>query len=288
MAFTKSSLSFVRSNEDLSLLQTKDNVRFDFYQQKMLMVYWLTHQDVVERVIPQPLQPVMPMAVAYIAEFPRTNFCEAYMEGALFVPVTYNGEFGLYCLSMPLDGINGTNPDIPIFCGRAVGYPKKQAKVRLDVAGKNAQGSMERHGIRFVEISADLNGKLNDTKSSEYMMIDQNNKELKSDVSVFNFKYDLDVTKNRFDICNLKLIQSNCTSVTRSQEIGEVDIKLTASVDDPWAELEVVKPLGAVYEIRDLSMVSYKVTEIKDSEYYLPYALKDWDAGTANWLDPLF
>jgi acetoacetate decarboxylase len=60
-------------------------------------------------------------------------------------------------------------------------------------------------------------------------------------------------------------------------QFGEVEIFLRHSDYDPWAEVEVVKMLGALYTVGDNSMLPGKaVAEIGMLEFS-PYAFLKWD-----------
>jgi acetoacetate decarboxylase len=60
-------------------------------------------------------------------------------------------------------------------------------------------------------------------------------------------------------------------------QIGEAEIILRPSDYDPWAEVEVVKALGAIYSVGDNSMLPGKtVAEVSPMEF-APYAFLKWD-----------
>ena len=58
---------------------------------------------------------------------------------------------------------------------------------------------------------------------------------------------------------------------------GEAQIIFKPSDYDPWAEIEVVKMLGAVYTKGDNSMVSGKVVAEVEPKEFAPYALLKTD-----------
>ena len=94
-----------------------------FTAAEMLLVGFRTDPTVVERILPKPLQvPDDPLALAFVARYPETNFGVTYNEGALIVPATFKGEVGGYCLAMPVDN------DMAMVGGRERhGFPKKMA-----------------------------------------------------------------------------------------------------------------------------------------------------------------
>jgi acetoacetate decarboxylase len=60
-------------------------------------------------------------------------------------------------------------------------------------------------------------------------------------------------------------------------QFGEAEIIFKPSDYDPWAEVEVVKMLGAMYTRGDNSMVSAKVVAEVEPMEYAPYAFLKWD-----------
>ena len=148
-------MGFVRTIEQISesYLET-----FDFYDAEMLTVYFETQTEIVARLLPPPLKPASnPIAIVFVANYPKTNFGVIYLESALFLTSEYEGDEGIFCLSMPV-----TN-DMAMIGGREIfGYPKKMGDIYFKHEGNDARGWTERHGIRFLEIKAKLNGKFND------------------------------------------------------------------------------------------------------------------------------
>ena len=87
------------------------------------------------------------------------------MESALFIRAEFNGEEGNFCLSMPV------TDDMALIGGREYfGFPKKIGTLSLTKNGVKTGGWTERHDIRFMEIKADLTGRLNDPDAMESIM----------------------------------------------------------------------------------------------------------------------
>ena len=120
------------------------------YDAEVLTVYFETKPEIVEKLLPPPLEPTaLPIGAAFVANYPKTNFGVRYLESALFLLAQHNGEEGAFCLSMPV-----TN-DIALILGREIfGYPKKMADIDIERKGENVSGWTERHGIRFFEVKA--------------------------------------------------------------------------------------------------------------------------------------
>lgn len=245
----------------------------DFYAAEMLTILWETKPATVAKLLPPPLQPAsQPVAMAFVANYPRTNFDVTYKESALFLRAVYNGEEGGYCLSMPV-----TN-DIAMAAGREVfGFPKKMADIHIGRNGHSVEGWTERRGIRFMEVRAKLTGKFNDPAAQEIVMAARN---LGADGSIkaisYNFKHFPAPEGTSFDY-NPRLVKQE--TILRPKEIllGEAEIIFRHSDYDPWAEVEVVKMLGALYTVGDNSMLRGKsVAEVGFMEF-APYAFLKWD-----------
>jgi acetoacetate decarboxylase len=245
----------------------------DFYGAEMLTIFWETKPEVVAKLLPPPLKPAnQPVAMAFIANYPRTNFDVVYRESALFLRAVYNGEEGGYCLAMPV-----TN-DIAMAAGREVyGFPKKMADIHLERDGHSVEGWTERRGIRFMDVRAKLTGKFNDMAPQEIVRAVR---KVGLDGSInpvtYNFKYFPSPEGGAFDY-NPRLVKVESARSPKEMLFGEAEIIFRYSDYDPWAEVEVVRMLGALYTVGDNSILRGKtVAEVGFLEF-LPYAFLKWD-----------
>jgi acetoacetate decarboxylase len=244
----------------------------DFYDAEMLVVLWETKPDIVRRLLPPPLKPAaQPIVTAFVANYPRTNFDVTYRESALFLRAEWEREEGGYCLSMPV-----TN-DIAMAGGREIyGFPKKIGNVRLSRRGDTLEGWTERRGIRFMEIRAKMTGRFNVEDAQAMLM----NTGMSPDGSMegvsYNFKYFPAPEGMGFDY-NPRLVKQVTTMRPKEVQIGEAEVLLRPSDYDPWAEVEIVRVLGAVYTVGDNSMKSGAVVAEVDPMEFAPYAFLKWD-----------
>ena len=82
--------------------------------------------------------------------------------------------------------------------------------------------------------------------------------------------------KQGFDY-NPWLVRQETKLGPKSMEMGEVEIILKSTPHDPWAEVEVVKPLGALYLTGENVMLpGEKIAEV-DPDEFLPYSYGKWD-----------
>ena len=124
----------------------------EFIGAEILSAVFRTDPAVLERILPRPLRaPTSPLAFAFVAHYPQTNFGTVYSEAALFVQAEYRGRSGMYCLSMPVDD------DMAMAGGREVfGYPKKMAEsISLEREGSRVIGSAVRKGTEILRIEAE-------------------------------------------------------------------------------------------------------------------------------------
>jgi acetoacetate decarboxylase len=245
----------------------------DFYGAEMLTILWETKPAIVAKLLPPPLKPAnQPVAMAFVANYPSTNFDVTYKESALFLRAVYSGEEGGYCLAMPV-----TN-DIAMAGGREVfGFPKKMADIYFKRDGHSVEGWTERRGIRFMEVRAKLTGKFNDPAAQEIVM-GAGNVGVDGSINAisYNFKHFPAPEGSSFDY-NPRLVKQETILRPKEMLFGEAEIILRHSDYDPWAEVEVVKMLGAFYTVGDNSMLRGKsVAEVGFVEF-APYAFLKWD-----------
>ena len=261
-------MGFVKSMEELVLI---GQMQTHFYDAEMLFLFWETRPEVVERLLPPPLEPAgYPMAMAFVANYPRTSFGPPYKEGALFLNAQFEGVTGSFCLSMPV------TDDLAMAAGRErFGYPKKMAAINFKREGDQVSGSIERHGARFFEVQAAM----------DEQAVDEGFKALitqgfafhdESGSSGYLFKHFLSPEGVGFDYPPRLIRQSN---VFRPKliEWGQAQVELNPCEHDPWNEVEIVNMLPAMYIVSDNTMLGGKVVAEVDPIEFMPYAFQKWD-----------
>lgn len=250
-------MSFSKTSEQLDRYYGLGVRKFD--GAKMLGVMFLTEPDIVKRCLPPPLEPVdTPRGMMFIAEYPETNLGPGYREAALFLGCQYKGEVGNYCLSMPIE-----SEESRLYNGRDIfGYPKKKATIHLEHDGDVVYGWVERHGIRFVEIKAQLMGEL---------------PALPPPGPNFLFKASpkIDLTPG-FDGPVLLCRQQTDVEL-KSLRIGRAEVILRDSELDPWAEIKLVNVITAYSLTSNNTMNPGSVLQEVEPESYLPHYFKMTD-----------
>jgi len=262
-------MGFVKSMEEILAGQRETA---DFYDAQMLLVLWETRPEIVRRLLPPPLKPAAhPIAMAFVAHYPRTNFDVTYEESALFLRAEWEGEEGGYCLSMPV-----TN-DIAMAGGREIfGFPKKIGEIRFHREGDAVEGWTERRGVRFMEIRAKMTGRPNVEDAQEMMTGTGIGPDGAMDAISYNFKHFPAPEGMGFDY-SPRLVKQVTQMRPKEVQIGQAEVLLKPSDYDPWAEVEVVRVLGAVYTRGDNSMKRGAVVAETEPMAFAPYAFLKWD-----------
>lgn len=262
-------MGFVKSFEEI---MANTRATADFYDAEMLMVFWETKPEIIEKLLPPPLKPADdPIALAFVANYPATNFDVTYKESALFVRAEFDGEEGNYCLSMPV-----TN-DIAMAGGREMfGFPKKMADIAFEKQGTMVTGWTERRGVRFMEVATTLTGQLNVPDSLDRIVTAAGDEEGVLKGVSYNFKHFPAPEAGALDY-DPRLVKQETRLKPKIMEFGEADIRLRHSAYDPWDEVEVVKMLGGIYSVGDNTMLGGKVVAEVGLMEFAPYAFLKWD-----------
>ena len=86
-------MGFVKSYEEIVGNATESA---DFYDGEMLMAVWETRPEAVDKLLPPPLKPAeSPLVLAFVANYPSTNFSVPYSESALFLRASFEEQEGL-------------------------------------------------------------------------------------------------------------------------------------------------------------------------------------------------
>ncbi len=262
-------MGFVKTMDELkATVSGKAGRLFEFYDAEILLVMWETKPEIVKRLLPPPLRPTdRPLATAYLAHFPKTNFGPPYYEGALFIRAEFDGIAGNYCLAMPVTG------DIAMAGGREqFGYPKKMANIKFRRTVHSVSGRVERHGIRFFEVRARLTGKTNTEEFQSIVLSDAS----EEGRVAYNFKHFSAPDEALFDY-KPRLVRQRTMVRPTVLEWAEVDVFLVYSEHDPWAEVEIVQVLGGVYTVGNNTMLGGEVVAEVDPIGFVPYAWLKWD-----------
>jgi acetoacetate decarboxylase len=254
-------VSFVKSQEEIEKIR---KMEITYYNAENLMIWTLTKEEVIKKVLPPPLKPwVEPLALFLVVNYPRTSFGISYYEGLLAIAAEYKEQPGMYILSVPV-----TN-DMAMASGREIaGYPKKMADIYLNKDGQKATGWIERRGIRFIELQAELTGTVNDEEANSILST------FMGTAPTF-FTYIRRPVAKGFSIEeSVYLCQFPLTQSIKEIEMGKGEIILKESKADPWIEIEIDTVIGALYTISDNTSEGGTILEEVDPVEFSPYAFR--------------
>lgn len=246
----------------------------DFYDAEMITVIWETSPEAIEKLLPPPLKPTaLPIVMAFVANYPATNFSLPYSESALLVRASFEGQEGSYCLSMPV------TDDMAMAGGREIyGYPKKMANIVLRKEGDVVEGWTERHGIRFMKIKARLTGKMNDSAGADLLRslgLGITAGQTSSTIA-YNFKHFPSPEGGGFDYAP-RLIKGEVVFRPKTLALAEAEIDLVPSEFDPWHTLPVKRMIGGFYSVGHNTMEKGSVVAEVNPIRFAPYALLKWE-----------
>jgi acetoacetate decarboxylase len=252
---------------------------------EMLLVSYRTDPKTVTAVLPRPLRPADdPLAAAFVARYPETNFGLTYNEGGLFVAAEYRGERGWYCLSMPVDD------DTAMIGGRERhGFPKKIAdRISLDRDGPHVCGSVVRNGVELLRIE----GEFTDPQPADLHLmgapaVDPDGRPCEKVVS-FLFKYFPAADGSAFEHLPDLIRQVTLFRPRPGLLTGETKIELSSTARDPLGEIPVRQIVAAEYGVFDNTMLPGRVVRrIYNQWRFVPKSLFKDDMAALVDLDSL-
>ena len=218
--------------------------------QEGLTIYWQTDPAIARRVLPPPLElvtPDQPLVYAYAVNIREPTFAPWYMEAGLGLLCRYGETTGIYFLNIQLSG-----PGAPMgLCsGREFsGLPKKLCeRILVERTDTWAHALIESKGRRIFEIEAEL-GAYNDPLMAQFYK--DVGPGCRQQGSCLLFKYEAGVgAEGQTTFPRMCLVNYDSANDYQSWEPGSIAaLRMEPSLDDPWAELTVVKPLGVGYGI---------------------------------------
>ena len=203
---------------------------------------WLTE------VIPAPLEPNGD-SVRFMVGRWQSNCVSDFAGAGVYVPARLGDMAGEYVLAMYMDN------DSSILFGREVfGEPKKQAVTQLRRANGRASAWVERHGVRILQLEADL---VEDTGPDDQKGLNFNIKAVAS-ADGEGLEGDAIVTAADFDV------RFTATSA------GDGGVAVRGNGHDPLDSIPILDARGAVWQEGDLLARARRVATIPAKEF-APY-----------------
>lgn len=214
-----------------------------------LYISWETDPAVARRVLPPPLallDPEHAIVSVYVVNIREPTFAPWYMEGGIYLMCRYGEMAGAYFLNLQLSGPGAV---MGLCSGRESGLPKKLCeRIVVERTDDCARAIIESKGRRIFDAEVEI-GAYNDP------IMEQLNPNAKaggqSRGSCFLFQYESDrAPAGHMRFPKMSLINYDSVTDYQSWEPACIQsIRMESSLDDPWAELAVVRPLGAAYSI---------------------------------------
>jgi acetoacetate decarboxylase len=242
-------MGFVRTPEEIAEIQATLR-RPLFTSAEMLSVEFLTRAEIVEAVLPPPLEPAdEPRVTAMVGRW-QSNCVGDFDGGAIYVSSRYGDIAADYVLAMYM------NSDQAIIFGRDLfGEPKKQSVNSLHRSGNRMSGWVERGGVRLIELEADLTDDLGPAEGRG---------------SNFNFKAQPAADGSGLEDDAVLTVADFDLSLTTSRE-GVGSVRLRGTVHDPLNEIQVVDVRRATYIEGTLDSSCRALARVP-AEDFLPYA----------------
>ncbi len=251
-------MGFVKSPEEVARIE-KVLKRPRFVGAEMLTVNFVTSPETVANLLPPGLEPTAePLVTAMVGRW-RSNCVADFTGGAIYVMARHGEIEAPYVLAMFMD------TDHAIIFGRDLfGEPKKQAAAYLHRRGDFMHGTVERHGVRLIEIKAVLGADLGplETKGANF--------NIKATPSCHGTGLEDDplLTLAEFDIR---------LSVRRE---GTGALQLRSTVHDPLGDLDIREIRSAGYMEGDLLSTCRPLARLP-ADKFVPYFYgrnDDWSA----------
>ena len=215
-----------------------------------LYITWETDPAVARRVLPPPLElldPAHPIAMVYVVNIREPTFAPWYMEGGLSLVCRFGETVGAYFLNLQLSGPGAL---MGLCSGReTAGLPKKICeRIVVERNGDWASAVIERKGRRIFSVEVEM-GAYNDPLM-EVMRKDYGpGYRERGPCLLFQYEYGK-APEGHCTFPKVRLVHYDSVTDFQTWESAHVtSLHMEPSLDDPWAELVVVKPLGAGYSI---------------------------------------
>lgn len=214
-----------------------------------LQLYWETDPAVARRILPPPLElpdPKHPIVYAYVANIRDPEFAPWYMEAGLALFGRFGETVGLYFLNIQM---NGPGALMGMCLGRDhFGLPKKLCeRIVVERLDDCARAFVEAKGRRIFDVEVEL-GAYSEPRLAQLFPARPGPQEKSN---CFAFQYEQALAPDGRLTCSKARLSSygNVSDVHSVEPASIKSIVMEPSLDDPWAELSVVKPPAASYGV---------------------------------------
>ena len=252
-----------------------------------LYLCWETDPAVARRVLPPPLalmNPEHPVVMVYVVNIREPTFAPWYMEAGLMMLCSYGATAGVTILNLQLSGPGASTG---MCSGREFsGLPKKMCeRIVVERTDDCARAFVESKGKRIFDVDVEL-GAYNDPLAAQ--LYKDNGPGRRERGSCLLFQYEFGAAPDgRMTFPKMRLVNYDSVTDYQTWEPASIkSIKMEPSLDDPWAELSVVKPLGAAYSINsncDVRVSHLAQFEGGEADNLISYLFSGrWDRSTIS------
>ncbi len=248
---------YVKTPDQIRRLQ-EINATPAFLQATSLSMTFLTDPAVIRELLPPPLEPAAEARVSVSVYRIGESNCVGGFDGAsVNLACRYNGEDGLYCVTMPM------STDTAIIFGRELyAEPKKLAECRVERRGRFVHGSVTRHGLTYIELTGDFEGELEPVD--------------RAGISAhYYFKY-LPAADGRGLAFDPQLVRVTHRGRTHRIMRGTGTITFRESTHDPVIDIPVLMVEGAAFSESETHTTAEVVATVRAADF-LPYAYAKTD-----------
>lgn len=203
-----------------------------------LFLTWETEPAAARRVLPPMLElidPAHPVVCAYVVNIREPSFGPWYMEGALMLLCRHGDAPGVHFLNIQ---VSGPGANMGLRTGVDAGLPKKLCeRIVVERTDTYARAFVERKGRRIFDAEIEITGG-DDGRSGR-----------RETSTGFTFTYEPSSAPDGRTFLSKVTLHGyeSAMEFHRSEPARIASIAMEPSLDDPWAELAVVKPLAASY-----------------------------------------
>ena len=241
-------MGFVKRPDEIARIQhALSHPRF--VNGEMLSVEFLTDPDVVEQILPPPLEPDDEPRVRAMVGRWQSNCVGDFHGGSIYVAARHDGIDGDYVLAMYMDN------DVPTIYGRDLfGEPKKLATSALHRHGGAFHGWLDRGGVRLIELHALMTTDLGPFEAEGVNF----NFKARPAADGIGLEEDAILTQATFE-----------TRVSAGRE-GAASVTLRGTVHDPLDEIPVRRVLSGTFMEADL-IASCRAVATTPADVFAPY-----------------
>tara|TARA_B100000029_G_scaffold227254_1_gene225075 strand:+ start:22240 stop:23004 length:765 start_codon:yes stop_codon:yes gene_type:complete len=252
-----SKLRYIKSPEELQAA-AENNLEFFDAKMQAIKVFYKTTPGLIEQLIPEPLLPADDPMVRVVMSRVFVDLNDGMEFGAATFGVNckYKDIEGLYEITMPMEG-----EGVVVGGRETYGEPKKIANVEASKDGERCFGSVERHGIKYIECNGTITESIETKDFTDH---------------VFCFKVFPSCEQNKLCDQNPLLVKIDMHRTQTVHEKIDGELILNESPVDPVVDLPVEEIISMTWEEGGSSSNASVMQEV-DPMSYLPFMHSRYD-----------